>query len=63
MYQMELFNNGGLAGSQLYESTTACYRYLRGVGPNVYVKITYGQEAADGRFEPEEVIATFWTED
>lgn len=63
MYQMELFNNGGPAGSQLFESTTACYRYLNGVGPNVYVKITYGQEAMDGRFEAEEVVATFWTED
>lgn len=63
MYQMELYNNGGFAASHLFDSTTACYRYLNGVGPDVYVKITYGQEAMDGVFEAEEVLASFWTED
>lgn len=63
MYQMELFNNGGAAAKRLFDSTTDCYKYLNSVGPNVYVKITYGQEAMDGAFEAEEVIATFWTED
>lgn len=63
MYQMELINKGGYSGTHLFDSTTDCYRYLNGVGPDVYVKITYGQEAMDGKFEVEEVLATFWTED
>lgn len=63
MYQLELYNNGGATGRHLFDSTNTCYRYLTGVGPNVYVKITYGQEAMDGVFEAEEVVATFWTED
>lgn len=63
MYQLELYTNGGYSGAKLFESTTHCYKYLNGVGPNVYVKISYGQEALDGAFEVEEVIATFWTED
>lgn len=62
MYRMETFQGGGLSSSNLFDSTTSCYKYLKSVGPNVYVKITYGQEAADGMFEAEEVVATFWTE-
>lgn len=64
MYRMETFQPGvGMSHSQLYDSTTACYRHLKGFAPGIYVKITYGQEASDGVFEVEEVIATFWTED
>lgn len=63
MYQMQLYNGGGMQMSHLFDSTTACYKYLNRVEPNTYVKITYGQEALDGTFEAEEVVATFWTED
>lgn len=63
MYQLELYGNGGAQDRHIFDSTDACYRYLTGVGPSVYVRITYGQEAIDGVFEAEEVVATFWTED